>query len=126
MNKCDRIQNEFNNLVNLYKEKNQNYGNSFEHTINLLGISAGLVPLINKVDRLVSLIQNGGNKFESIEDTCRDLINYTAMFLIEYQDFSQAKEKTGDCDGDRIKNQWESYCKKQIREGEEKRTCKII
>lgn len=77
-------------MNDLYKKKNSNYGNSFEKLWGELGPISGLVPLHNKLDRLTNLVKGGKNKFESIEDTLIDLANYSIMNLIEIQ---KSKEK---------------------------------
>lgn len=77
-------------MNDLYKKKNSNYGNSFEKLWGELGPISGLVPLHNKLDRLTNLVKGGKNNFESIEDTLIDLANYSIMNLIEIQ---KSKEK---------------------------------
>lgn len=72
-------------MANLYEQKNSNYGNSFSKLYQELGAISGLVPLHNKLTRLTTLIKGGAekNKFESIEDTLKDLACYAVMNLIE-------------------------------------------
>ena len=77
-------------MNDLFKKKNSNYGNSFEKLWGELGPISGLVPLHNKLDRLTNLVKGGKNNFESIEDTLIDLANYSIMNLIEIQ---KSKEK---------------------------------
>jgi hypothetical protein len=76
-------------LSNLYKDKNTNYGNSFGELYEELGPISGLVPLHNKLNRLKHLIttENKDNKFESIEDTIKDLASYAIMNLIEFEKY---------------------------------------
>ena len=86
---------EFNSIIqkmyNLYIKKNENYGNSFGKLYEDLGPISGLVPLHNKLNRLISLIKGNKNNFESIEDTLIDLANYAIMNLIELKN-SSSKE----------------------------------
>ena len=72
-------------LADLYERKNSNYGDSFGKLYRDLGPVAGLVPLLNKLDRATSLIQGDVNHFESIEDTLKDLASYAIMNLIELE-----------------------------------------
>lgn len=75
-----------NEMAQLYKQKNENYGDSFSKLYETLGPISGLVPLHNKLDRITNLIKNANettNHFESIEDTLRDLACYAIMYLIE-------------------------------------------
>jgi hypothetical protein len=75
MTDIERFESIVNDMLELYKKKNANYGNSFEKLYNDLGPIAGLVPLHNKLDRLTNLVKGGKNDFESIEDTLIDLAN---------------------------------------------------
>lgn len=70
-------------MSELYKKKNANYGDSFARLYQDLGPVAGLVPLYNKLHRASSLIKGGHNDFESLEDTLVDLANYAIMNIIE-------------------------------------------
>lgn len=83
-------------LSNLYKDKNTNYGNSFGELYEDLGPISGLVPLHNKLNRLKHLIttENKGNKFESIEDTIKDLASYAIMNLIEFEKYRDKHTQT--------------------------------
>ena len=81
-------------LSNLYKDKNTNYGNSFGELYEDLGPVSGLVPLHNKLNRLKHLIttENKDNKFESIEDTIKDLASYAIMNLIEFEKYRDKQD----------------------------------
>lgn len=82
--KVERFRILVNQMADLYKRKNSNYGDSFGKLYSDLGPIAGLVPLHNKLDRLTHLIQTDDpNDFESIEDTLKDLACYAIMNLIE-------------------------------------------
>lgn len=70
-------------MLETYKKKNYDYGDSFENLCNKFGLLAAAIPLNNKVERINSLIKNKGNKVdESIEDSLKDLANYAIMTLI--------------------------------------------
>lgn len=73
-------------MIHLYEMKNQDYGNSFEQSCNDFGITAGLVRMSDKFNRIKSLTKNDNLiKDESIEDTLIDLANYAIMTLIWYK-----------------------------------------
>lgn len=79
-------------MSELYKKKNANYGDSFARLYQDLGPIAGLVPLYNKLHRASSLIKGEHNDFESLEDTLVDLANYAIMNIIELR---RPKETNG-------------------------------
>lgn len=74
-----------NELVDIQKAKNADYGDSFSRNIDKYGLIAGLIPIANKFHRLEQLITNGNQqvKSESIEDTLKDQANYCIMLLAE-------------------------------------------
>lgn len=80
-------------LAKLYKDKNTNYGDSFGKLYDELGPISALIPLTNKLDRLKFLLTHSeeANKFESVEDTLRDLASYAIMTLIEYKNHRERK-----------------------------------
>ena len=77
-------------LHEIYKRKNNDYGNSFEVSLDKYGVIAAVVRLQDKVSRYVSLT-TGGNKQlvadEKVEDTLLDLINYCVMTIMYYEAF---------------------------------------
>lgn len=77
---CDR-------LNDLYKAKNEDYGDSFGKSYREYGLTMSCIRLEDKLNRLKSLNKNGNAqvKDESIEDTLMDLANYTIMTLIELE-----------------------------------------
>ncbi|MBP3931816.1 MAG: DUF1599 domain-containing protein [Peptostreptococcaceae bacterium] len=68
------------NRVLVYLKKNKDYGDSFVSSINALGETAGLVRILDKVNRLKSLLKSDNEVSESLEDTVLDLFNYVVMF----------------------------------------------
>lgn len=67
---------------NVFCKKNHDYGNSFEKSLDMFGLVAGIVRMSDKFERLVSL--NDPSKdaqiaSESLVDTLEDLSNYAAM-----------------------------------------------
>lgn len=71
-------------LVELYTKKNADYGNSFEESINDFGISAALVRISDKYNRIKHLLKvpNTALVGESVEDTLKDLASYSIMTLL--------------------------------------------
>lgn len=80
-------------MFELYKRKNANYGGSFSQLWMTLGPVSGLVPLHNKFDRELTLSSGEKNNFESIEDTLIDLANYSIMNIIEIQKDYEYRDK---------------------------------
>ena len=65
----------------VYLKKNKDYGDSFIDSINALGETAGLVRILDKINRLKSLLKLKESEVsESLQDTVLDLFNYVAMF----------------------------------------------
>lgn len=72
-------------LIALQKAKNADYGNSFSESVEEFGLTAALIPITNKVNRLKQLMKSDAAqvKDESIDDTLRDLACYAIMTLAE-------------------------------------------
>ena len=88
MNKIEIHKNICDSLNDLYKKKNQDYGDSFSKSYKEYGLTMSLIRLEDKLNRLKSLNKNGNAqvKDESIQDTLMDLANYAIMTLIELMD----------------------------------------
>lgn len=86
MDKVQRFKQIVTEMADLYAMKNQNYGDSFGRLYKDLGPVAGLVPLHNKLDRATNLVRGDENKFESLEDTFKDLACYAIMNLIALEE----------------------------------------
>lgn len=69
-------------LYTIYIKKNHDYGNSFESLCNEFGIKAAVIRLVDKINRLKSLIKDKAQVNESTEDTVADLANYAIMTLV--------------------------------------------
>ena len=65
----------------IFKQKNKAYGNSFENSLDKHGITAALVRMDDKMERLATLSKMGAFQAgdESIIDTATDLGNYALM-----------------------------------------------
>lgn len=66
--------------------KNADYGNSFEKSLEDLGIVAGIVRIGDKYNRLCNLIKNKQNVSESLSDTLNDMANYCMMLAVWMED----------------------------------------
>ena len=85
MNKIEIHKNICDSLNDLYKKKNQDYGDSFGKSYKEYGLTMSLIRLEDKLNRLKSLNKNGNAqvKDESIQDTLMDLANYAIMTIVE-------------------------------------------
>lgn len=72
-------------LHEIYKKKNADYGNSFGETYQKLGILSAATRINDKNNRFTSLAVKGTQevKDESIDDTLMDMANYCIMTLME-------------------------------------------
>lgn len=70
-------------MVELYVKKNQDYGNSFDETLDEFGLVAGIIRMNDKIKRIKQLYKSGeiNIKEEKVEDTLIDLANYAVMTL---------------------------------------------
>lgn len=74
------------NVKNLLKRKNHDYGNSFSLQFEKYGIMSALIRMDDKMRRLENLIKGKEAQVdESIEDTLQDLVGYGNLALVELQ-----------------------------------------
>lgn len=80
----EKMQKLFSEELETFKHKNQNYGNSFEISLNKYGLIAGLTRISDKFNRIERLILNldSATSDESIKDTLCDLANYCNMLAV--------------------------------------------
>lgn len=69
----------------LYERKNHDYGNSFSETFRKLGIISAATRMLDKINRIVSLVTKDQQKVndESLRDTLIDIANYAVMTIME-------------------------------------------
>lgn len=69
----------------LYERKNHDYGNSFSETFRKLGIISAATRMLDKMNRIVSLVTKDKQKVndESLRDTLIDIANYAVMTIME-------------------------------------------
>lgn len=70
-------------MTELYERKNSDYGNSFHDTYVKFGMIAPTVRLMDKIERLGSIIRKQSHNYESERDTLIDIANYAVMTLME-------------------------------------------
>ena len=67
-------------LRDLYAKKNKDYGDSFARSLDKHGLIAYVVRADDKMERINSLVKTKAEvNDEAIEDTIRDLANYSIM-----------------------------------------------
>lgn len=76
----ENMQNAHDELLQTFVDKNADYGNSFESSLEEYGLIAALIRMEDKMGRLRTLIKFEAKvNDESISDTLRDLSNYALM-----------------------------------------------
>lgn len=76
----ENMQKAHDELLQTFVDKNADYGNSFESSLEEYGLIAALIRMEDKMGRLRTLIKSEAKvKDESISDTLRDLSNYALM-----------------------------------------------
>ena len=82
-------------MADLYAAKNWDYGDSFGKSFQEWGMPMACIRLTDKLNRLCALTKSGEQRVqdESIEDTLRDLANYSIMTLIELERRKRAQDE---------------------------------
>lgn len=71
------------NMNEMYKSKNEDYGDSFDKSLDKFGLLSSLIRLTDKMNRFEQLIDNDSKvNDESIEDTLLDMANYAIMTVM--------------------------------------------
>ena len=74
---------EIKKLYTTYKNKNHDYGNSFEIQCDEFGILVPVIRMMDKMNRIKTLTKSEAKvNSESITDTIEDLANYAIMTLM--------------------------------------------
>lgn len=83
-------------MAELYDAKNWDYGDSFGKSFEEWGMPMACIRLTDKLNRLCALTKSGEQRVqdESIEDTLRDLANYSIMTLIELERRKRAQDES--------------------------------
>lgn len=78
----DEVKKFIDEQMSVYIKKNSDYGNAFYKSLEKYTNIAYCVRAEDKINRLLNLLNKEGKvKDESVEDTLKDLFNYTAMYL---------------------------------------------
>lgn len=106
----ENMQNAHDELLQTFVDKNADYGNSFESSLEEYGLIAAIIRMEDKMGRLRTLIKSEAKvKDESISDTLRDLSNYALMASVWFdhktitQEVSEAINKIKELTFDPIK-----------------------
>ena len=88
MNRTEQMKKVQTEGLELFKKKNQDYGDAFAK----YGVIGVLMRIENKIQRSMSITKNGVNliKDENIRDTLIDLHNYSAMGIMLLDEDSTA------------------------------------
>lgn len=97
MNKADRMAVIFREMLETYKAKNADYGDSFSKSYQEFGLTAPVVRMSDKLERLKALSKADARvKDESIRDTLIDLGNYAFMTVLEMEADKSCDYQEGD------------------------------
>lgn len=89
----ENMQNAHDELLKTFVDKNTDYGNSFESSLEEYGLIAALIRMEDKIGRLRTLIKSEAKvKDESISDTLRDLSNYALMASVWFDNKTITQE----------------------------------
>lgn len=117
----ENMQNAHDELLKTFVDKNADYGNSFESSLEEYGLIAALIRMEDKMGRLRTLIKSEAKvKDESISDTLRDLSNYALMASVWFDhkddDDRPASERFGKLkDPDEVTREIEIQNSEQLR-----------
>lgn len=89
-------------LSEVYVSKNEEYGDSFGQMFDEDGVKPCLYQIKHKLNRALQIADKDDVVYESLEDTLRDLANYSIMTYMEYRLSNKPKVKFDDCNGDSI------------------------
>lgn len=83
----DTFESVLNEMRDLHAKKNKDYGDAFHKSFEEFGVTAGVVRLNDKTERVKSLVKNGKAevKDESLMDTLKDMASYAVMLYVELQ-----------------------------------------
>lgn len=116
MEKADKLALIFKESLETYKAKNADYGDSFSKSYKEFGLTAPIVRMSDKLERLKSLSKVDAQvKDESIHDTLIDLGTYAFMTALEleeeetkikkYEDLIRGRFETRGRDVDKAKQE---------------------
>lgn len=92
-NNIEKHKNILDNIHETYVAKNNDYGNSFSKSFDKYGVTAAMVRMEDKWNRLESLTSGKKQMVndESVKDTLLDLANYAIMTFMELERIESAQ-----------------------------------
>lgn len=112
MNKTDKLALIFKENLETYKAKNADYGDSFSKSYHEFGLTAPIVRMSDKMERLKSLSKAEAQvKDESIKDTLIDLGNYAFMTVLELEEEEAKIKKNESIITDRLEGRYDDIDK---------------
>ena len=80
----DRFEDITDKMINIFRKKNHDYGNSFEQSLNEEGLAAARIRMGDKWNRFKQLSRGKEAlvKDESLRDTLLDMANYSIMTIM--------------------------------------------
>jgi hypothetical protein len=96
MDKIKRHKEICDQLHDIYKKKNEAYGDSFGKTFRELGILSAVTRIYDKINRISALTRGAKNDImdESLKDTFLDASNYCIMTIIEMEKAEKEKNES--------------------------------
>lgn len=81
----DTFESVLDEMKELHAKKDKDYGSAFHKSFEEFGVTAGVVRLNDKMERVKSLVKNGKAevKDESLLDTLKDMSSYAVMLYVE-------------------------------------------
>lgn len=96
MDKADKMELLMSEMLKIYRDKNADYGDSFSKSYEEFGLTAPVIRMSDKMERLKSLSKAEARiKDESIRDTLVDIANYAMMTVIEMESEDNDFDKKG-------------------------------
>lgn len=81
---CFRFKDVLSEMLELYKRKNHDYGNSFSKTIEEFGYIPAVARISDKTNRLKQLVKGESMQIEEpMRDTLIDIANYCILTILE-------------------------------------------
>ena len=92
----DTFESVLDEMKELYAKKDKDYGSAFHKSFEEFGVTAGVVRLNDKMERVKSLVKNGKAevKGEGLQDSLKDMACYAVMLYVEIK--NKEKWLTGD------------------------------
>ena len=82
-NKSEEFKSITSQMLNTYIKKNNDYGNSFDKSMDEFGMTSAIIRMNDKLERLKTLSKKESMvKDESVQDTLLDLANYAIMTVM--------------------------------------------